>query len=1220
MKLRLEIVGMAAAAWVGVLPVQADVEPHAGMLRYPDVSESHIVFAYGNDLWVVSREGGVATPLASPPGAETFPRFSADGESIAFVGNYEGNRDIYVIPATGGIAERLTHHPSSENLCDWTPDGDLLYSSSGQSGLGRMPKLFTVSATGGLPATLPVPYGGVGAISPDGKWLAYTPHSRDSRTWKRYRGGMATDIWLFNLQTYESKQITDWDGTDTQPMWYGRKLYYLSDGGPAHRLNLWMFDPGTSERKQITRFEDYDVKWPSIGPGRSRGEIVFQNGAKLYLLDLGSLQSREVRVTIPGDRPNLRAQTIDASDFIQSADISSTGKRAVVAARGDIWTAPAEKGVPRNLTRTDGVAERDATWSPDGRWIAYFSDDSGDYELYITQSDGKGETRQLTTDGGPFKFSRAWSPDSKHILFCDKTGQMYLHTVESGETSEVDMDPRSRQPNVSWSHDSRWIAYDKSSEAIPTTAIWIYDVENGEARQVTSDMFGDGQPVFDRKGDYLYFASSRTFNPTYSDIDTTFVYRQSQNLLAVPLRADMDNPWAVKSDEETWEEDEEADEEEPEETDEADDGDDADEDEEEAAPVEDDGLSGTWNCEADTPDVGRLDFTLVITLNPDNTVTGSLNSMMGSSDVTGTYDPDTGELKLTAAMPNGPVIVFDLKVDGGTLSGTGNVEGTDMAITGSRAPAGSEDEDGDGEGDEAREEVTIDFDGFERRGMLLPVPGGQFGKLAVNNKNQLIYVRRGQGGAGIKLFDITDEKKEEKSVADGAASFEISGDGKKLLVVRGSKLSIQNASAGASGKNVVTDGMMARIDPREEWRQMFHDAWRIFRDYFYVENMHGVDWPAIRDQYAAMLDDCASRDDLNYVIGEMISELNVGHAYRGGGDLEDQPSMSVGMLGVDFELDNGAYRIARIHEGGPWDADARGPLSAPGVDVKEGDYLLAVNHLPLDTSQDPWVAFLGTANRATILTVSDSPEMDENAREVIIKPISSESGIRYRSWIEKNRRYVEEETDGQVGYIYVPNTGVQGQNELVRQFYGQIGKKALIIDERWNGGGQIPTRFIEMLNRPRTNYWAVRNGKDWAWPPDSHQGPKCMLINGLAGSGGDMFPWLFRQAGLGPLIGTRTWGGLVGISGNPGLIDGGFIAVPTFGFYEIDGTWGVEGHGTDPDIEVIDDPALMVDGGDPQLDMAIEVMLEAIAQQPYTPPARPSPPDRSGMGVLDTDK
>ncbi|MCA9291490.1 MAG: PDZ domain-containing protein [Phycisphaerales bacterium] len=1240
----ISVAALAAAVLAAPVTVFGDdVSPPAGMMRYADVSATHIVFAYANDLWIVPREGGAASPLASPPGAEQFPRFSADGKTIAFMGNYDGGRDLYTIAVDGGAPTRVTHHPSGETLCDWTPDGDLLFSSAGLSGLGRMPRLFTVPTGGGLPEALPVPYGAAGAISDDGTWLAYTPHSRDARTWKRYRGGMATDIWLFNLKTNESRRMTDWEGTDTQPMWHGSKVYYLSDDGPAHRLNIWSYDTRTKRRKQVTDYSDFDVKWPAIGPGpRGKGEIIFENGVSLHLLDLGTEKISEVEITVPGDRRAVRSKLTDVRGQIMGWGISSTGQRAAVEARGDIWTLPAENGVPRNLTATDGTAERSPAWSPDGRWIAYFSDATGEYELYVTQSDGKGETRQLTDDGGPFKMGCMWSPDSKHILYLDKTGTGFLVNLESGERTEVDRDPVAAENTTppSFSQDSRWIAYAKTDPDSFQSRIWIYNVETGEKRAVTSDMMGPRTPVFDRKGDYLFYQATLNFSPTYSTVDNSFIYDDSTVLLAVPLRADVEYPWTPKVDEEKWKDEKKADDEKADGDKKGDDekaGDDTKGDDEgdddakggdERGPAgHADAVSGTWNGSVEVPEMGQLDFSLTLTLAEDNSVSGTLSSMMFSGDVSGSWNPGSKKLALSVSIADGPTVEFDLTVDGESLSGTATADGEAVAISATRAAPDTDADDGeDGSGDTAKgrkgkkdkdKPVVIEFDGFESRAFRLPVPPGTFGQMAVNDKNQLIYSRR---GSGIKLFDLKDDAKAEKNVG-GGGGFDLSADGKKLLIARGRGAAIQNAGAGGSAKDVSTSGMMARIDPHDEWRQIFHDVWLLFRDFFYVDNMHGVDWTAMRDHYAPMVDHCVSRDDLNFVIGEFIAELNCGHSYRGGGDNDDDQSfMSVGMLGCDFELVDGAYRIARIHEGAPWDADARGPLSVPGLKVAAGDYILAVNGTPIDVDQDPWAAFIGTAGRPTTLTVSAKPEMDDDAREIIVEPIGNEGGLRYRAWIESNRKRVEELSDGAVGYIYVPDTGVNGQNDLFRQFYGQIGRKALIIDERWNGGGQIPTRFIELLNRPRTNYWARRDGKDWGWPPDSHQGPKCMLINGLAGSGGDMFPWLFKRAGLGKLIGTRTWGGLVGISGNPPLIDGGFIRVPTFGFYETDGTWGIEGHGVDPDIEVIDDPAKMVDGGDPQLEAAVNLMLDEIRKHPYTRPKRPADPDRSGMGVLDKDK
>lgn len=1117
--------------------------PHAGMLRYPDVSATSIVFVYANDLWVVPREGGVATPLASPAGMERFPRFSPDGRTIGFMGNYDGNPDLYTMSVAGSVPTRVTHHPATETLCDWTPDGKLLFFSNALAGLRRQTQLFTTSPTGGMPEKLPIPYGANGSISSDGQWLAYTPHSRDHRTWKRYRGGMATDIWLFNLRSKTARKVTEWEGTDTQPMWHGPKLYYLSDGGSEHRLNIWVYDPSANRRKQLTHQIDFDVKWPSIGPGADgQGEIVFQNGSALQLLSLSTGAIRTVDVVIPGDRPKIRPYEYDADKFITSWDISSTGKRAVFGSRGDLWTVPAKNGSPRNLTRSSGVAERDPSWSPDGQWLAYFCDETGEYELYIKQSDGRGETRKLTSDATTFRFAPTWSPDSKMIVFSDKSGAMFLHTIESGETRGIDKDLWGRQARMNWAHDSRWITYTKTTDKGNIANIWLYDVAAGEKHQVTSGMFNDSWPTFDRRGEYLFFASNRDFSsPAYEDIGTSFIYADTDVLLAVPLRGDVGSPWAPKSDEEKWGEDKD----------------------------EDDDENGEESASGDD--------------NKDDEAKKDGDGASSDDDADNDKDEDDGD-----------------------------EEDADK-------------KDGDKKKDEIKP-VEIDLEGFERRAIPLPVDRGSFFALAVNHKGHLLYVRgakRGSGGKpSIKIFDLSDEKKEEKTVVEETGSFVISADGKKILVRKDKTAAIVDAKAEQKlDKPMKLAAMKGTVNPHEEWAQMFHEAWRIQRDYFYDPNMHGVDWQAVHDRYEVMLRDCASREDLDFVIGEMISELNVGHAYvRGGGDREEQPRVNVGMTGADFELHEGAYRISKIYEGAAWDYDARGPLSQPGVDVKVGDYLLAVNDIPLDTGKDPWAAFLGLGGKVVSLTVSDKPTMDDEARRVLVELKDSEANLRYRAWIERNRAYVDEKTAGRVGYIYVPDTGRNGQNNLIRQFYGQRDKAALIIDERWNGGGQIPTRFIELLNRPITNYWATRSERDWSWPPDAHAAPKCMLINGLAGSGGDCFPYYFRQAGLGKLIGMRTWGGLVGISGNPSLVDGGRTSSPTFAFYETDGTWGVEGHGVDPDIEVIDDPSKMTDGGDPQLDAAIEHMLAEIKRNPYTPPKRPAYPDRSGMGVREEDK
>ncbi len=1085
--------------------------PDAGMLRYPDISAKHIVFVYANDIWIAPREGGLASPLASPPGAESFPKFSPDGRQIAFVGNYDGNKDLYTIPVTGGIPQRVTHHPADEQLCDWTAGGDLLFYFDGLAPLQRQTQLFVVSPGGGLPRQCPVPYGANGAISPDGRYLAYTPHTIDSRTWKRYRGGMATDIWLMDLETRQAKRVTDWEGTDTQPMWQGKTLYYLSDGGPEHRLNIWAYEPAKGLRRQITNFSEYDVKWPSIGPGpRGEGEIILQYGPWLAAIELPSGNRRLINIQIPGDRRTLRPHSVDVSKFITAFDISPQAKRVVVEARGDIWTLPAGSGIARNLTATSGAAERDPAWSPDGRWVAYFSDASGEYELYITQSDGGGETKQLTSGSQTYYYDPTWSPDSKQIALADKAGNILIHSLTTGKTRKIDTDPTAQHHRLSWSPNSAWLAYIKHGQN-RVSAIWLYDVAQNKARQATAGMFNDSWPTFSRDGKYLFFASHRHFDsPVYDDVGEGlgFVYTNSDVLMMVPLKEDTALPWQPKNDEEDFS--------------------------------------------------GRKVLSAV----------GDLASRVGAAVGAASY---------------------------------------------------------------------IDLAGFERRAFALPgVAPGSFSYLNAVNLTTLTFVRRSGRGApgggaagggtepGIKLYDL--RTRAESTLVAGATNAVAAASGSRLIFSRGGGLSLITPAAQQTPSSVPTGGMLATIDPHQEWEQLFTEAWRIQRDFFYDPHMHGVDWPAVRERYVRMLDDCAGREDVSFVIGEMISELNVGHTYvRAGGDVESAPSVPVGMLGCDYELHQygpgaAAYRISRIYEGGAWDYDARGPLSQPGVNVKAGDYLLAVNGTPLDTRKDPWAAFIGLSGRVTKLTVSAKPQLDGSAREVLVTPIPNEAQLRQRWWVEKNRAYVAEKTGGQVGYIYVPDTRINGQNELVRQLHGQTDKKALVIDERWNSGGQIPTRFIELLNRPITNYWARRDGMDWTEPRDAHQGPKCMLINGLAGSGGDAFPHYFKQLGLGKLIGTRTWGGLVGISGNPNLIDGGYTSAPTFAFYKPNGTWGIEGHGVDPDMTVIDDPTLMQNGADPQLDTAIAHMKDEVQRHPYVAPKRPAYPDRKGFGIKEEDR
>ncbi|MEM7308192.1 MAG: PDZ domain-containing protein [Planctomycetota bacterium] len=1108
---------------------EAQVRPDAVLLRHPDVSAEHIVFRFADDLWLVAKEGGVARRLTTAPGNESFPKFSPDGSTVAFLGGYDGGSDLYTLAIEAGAPERVTYHPDQEVLCDWTPDGEgLLYWSSEVSGIGRAPKILRVPAGGGQPEALPVPYGTFGSIDETGTWLAYTPYSREFRTWKRYRGGRAPDVWLYNLKTNEALRVTDSPANDQLPMWHGAELIFSSDSGEEGVFNLYSFDTRTRETTALTDFRDVDVKFPSIGPE----DVVFEAGGKLYRLDL-TQESRPaipVEVLLPGERPELRPRSRDVSALVAGGAVGPGGVRVALEARGDVFTVPVDEGITRNLTASSGVAERSPAWSPDGRWMAYFSDRSGEYELTVQRADGKpfeganehGE-RRLTSLGAGWKDSITWSPDSKKLAVGTSHGVLYLCDFETGATEKIHENHQGFPLNVDWSHDAAWLAWSHRHPDARQSAIYLHDVANAATHVVTSGMFDDSGPTFDRSGDFLYFSSSRTFEPVYADLDTTWIYANTRNLCAVPLRADVENPFAPENQEEEVEEDEAEDEDESEE-----------------------GSESEADADAEEP------------------------------------EPE----------------------DEGDADAEGETEG---------------------EEEEADEPLAIDLEGFESRVMILPAESGRIGGL-LGAEGKVLFVRAprtGADGQGSQLcyFDLAEG--ETKTVLSGRIeTYRLAAKGTKIAVSTGAGVGVVDLAPGQTLEPADLSGLVATVDPRAEWRQLLRDAWRLYRDFFYDPGLHGVDWNAVGERYARALDDATSRGDVHWLIGEMMSELNVGHAYNSP-PMDGMPQAGrarpTGLLGCDWELADGAYRIARIFDGG-YDADARSPLAAHGVDANEGDYLLAVNGRPVDPGRAVYAAFEGTAGRPTVLTLCAAPSADGSEREVVIEPMASESSLRYRAWVADNRAKVEELGGGRVGYVHVPDTGLNGQNELMRQFLAQQHKDALLIDERWNGGGQIPTRFIELLDRPVTNHWALHAGEEWDWPPVGHRGPKAMLINYSAGSGGDCFPYYFRQRGLGKLIGMRTWGGLVGISGNPSLIDGASPTVPTFGFFELDGTWGVEGYGVPPDIEVIDNPAEMQGGRDPQLITAVEHLLEELEGWSFQPRVRPASADRRGAGVAPADR
>ena len=1064
--------------------LQLSAQIDAGLFRYPDVSKTQIVFTYANDLWVMPKEGGTAIRLSSPSGVESFPKFSPDGNSIAFSGNYDGNLDVYVIQAGGGVPSRLTEHGLPDRVVDWTPDGKrILFASGRESGRERFNQLFTVSSAGGMADKLPLAYGEFGSYSANGKQMAVTFRSTVFRTWKRYRGGLSADIYLFNFDNLSSENISaNNDAADEFPMWYDNFIYFLSDRGPELRMNLWRYDLSKKTFQQLSNFKDYDIHFPSAGPE----EIVFEAGGKLYLFQLANQQLKEVKVNLVSDKASLKSTTEAADKYIQHVAISPDGNRVLVEARGDIFSLPAENGFVKNISRSSGTAERSPAWSPDGNSVAYWSDQSGEYELWITDVAKETAPRKLTNYGPGFRYNLTWSPDSKKLAFIDKAMRIKIYNIATGQTSDVDKGLRMSHGGLegftsNWSPDSRWLTYSRDMEN-SQSAVFVYDYPNKKMHPVTSGFYDCSNPVFDSEGKYIYLLTSQSFQPNYSDVGNTFIYSNSTQPAVISLKKTTPSLFYPKND------------------------------------------------------------------------------------------------KVDIKQDDQPAKADTIKKE--------------TAVSEKKTKINA---------------VEIDFDGLEARMMLLPVKPGNYGGMG-SAKGKIIYQafpNTGVTGAkgSIKYFDI--EKREEKMILDDVNNYWLSADGKKILAQRGNAWAVIKPEENQKfEKTLRTSEMMSVVDPAEEWKQIFMDTWRLERDYFYDANMHGVDWNLAKEKYLKMLNGAMSRDEVNFVLGELISELNASHTYRSGGDLEQEKRDPVGYLGVDWQAEGNYYKIKKIIRAASWDAEVRSSLDMPGVDIKEGSFILAVNGLPLTTSGEPYSVFQGLANKTVELTYNSSSSFT-GAKTAIVQTLDDESRLRHLAWIESNRKRVDEATNGDAGYIYVRSTGIDGQNELIRQFNAQTDKKALVIDERFNSGGQIPDRFIELLNRQPLAFWSIRDGETWPWPPNAHFGPKVMLINGWSGSGGDAFPDYFRKKGLGPLIGARTWGGLIGISGVPQLIDGGSITVPTFRMYNPDGTWFKEGHGVDPDIEVMEDLTALAKGNDAQLERAITEIKDLIKKKGFT---RPKPP------------
>ncbi len=1056
---------------------------NAKLMRYMDVSATHITFVYGGDIWVMPKSGGAAIQVTHSPGEESWPRFSPDGRSIAYTAHYNGNSDVFVMPATGGMPVRVTYQSHYDRMVDWHPDGErLLFASGRESGRQAVKHLFLVNKTGGMPERLKVPYAELASYSPDGNHLAYITKITENYPFKRYRGGLASDIILYDLRTNTAQNITNNTANDGKPAWVGDKVYFLSDQAANMRLNIWVYDTKTKKSTQITRFDDFDISFMSAGPQ----DIVFEAGGVLYLMDLKTQKHQPVTVNVISDLSAEIPRTIDVSKNINNMTASPGGKRVVFQARGELFNAPALEGYVLNMTQSSGAFDRDPAWSPDGKNIAFWSDRSGENEIYIQAADGQSPAKQMTKRGKGYGYTLFWSPDSKKLAYITEKNDISILDAESGQVTVAgntkwDLSHGGRSGfTISWSPDSKWITFVQGLENA-NYAVFIYDVETKKAHQATSGFYQDSNPVFSADGKYLFYLTNRSLSANYSDMgDGTWIYPNTTQIASLSLTREIPSLLQPKNDE----------------------------------------------------------------LDKDDKKTPK----------------DTSKIS-----------------------------------------------------------VKIDFDHLEARLAILPPKPGNIGWLAPF-EGKLVYLRGANTGSGetsetLIVYDL--EKREEKTVLSDVGSAVVTADGKSILVSSKGQYGIIKPEPDQKiSKPIPTGNLAMNLVPREEWRQIFSDTWRRHRDFFYDPNMHGVDWDEMRSRYGALIEDARTRWDVSAIQSNLAAELSAGHTYTFGGDAENPATRFTGFLGIDWELSNHLYRIKRIVQPAVWDTEVRSPFDRPGTDVQTGDYILSVNGRPLDPGKDPYAAFEGLAGETVSVEVSRSGKK-EDSRQLVIKCLTQneEINLRYLEWIENNRKLVDKLSGGQLGYVYMSNTAGQGQLELVRMYYGQLDKKGFIIDERFNGGGQLADRFLELLQRPVVYNLHWRQGKDHTYPIKANTGPKGMLINGWAGSGGDGLPWAFQELKAGPIVGERTLGILVGPATGHQLIDGGGITVPDARLYDNDGHWFWEGEGVKPDFEVWDDPNILVQGRDPQMEKVVEEVMKLLKVKPGDMTPAPELEDRTAKGL-----
>ena len=1090
------------------------------LLQKPAMNKTQIVFSYAGDLWTVSRQGGMATRLTAGAGSESGAAFSPDGNTLAFSGEYDGNVDVFTVAATGGVPKRMTYHPDADRVVGWTPDGKGILFRSTRLSYSRYTQLFTVSTEGGLPEVLPLPMAYNGSYSADGKRMAYEPldggqFSTDTNnfvSWKRYRGGRASYIWIVNFADLSTLKLPRTDSNDFAPMWVGDKVYFLSDReGP---VTLFQYDPQSRQVKKLINNTGKDIVYATAGPGG----IIYEQFGQIHIYDLASGKEHAVPIDLAADLTEVRPRFQNVAREMRNARISPTGVRAVFEAHGEILTVPAAKGDIRDLTKTPGVMERSPAWSPDGMSVAWFSDESGEYALHIGAQNGEGETRKIPLEGkAAFYSGPDWSPDSKRIAFNDNQLNLWEVEVASGKVTKVAEDHISEGGmDFAWSGDSKWIAYAK---AMPNRfhAVWIYSLGTGQTKQVTDGMSDAGSPSFDRDGQYLYFLASTNYGPTSSGLDMT----------------------------------------------------------------------------SDEHDVTRSAYLIVL---PDN--------------IASPLAPESDEEKPPEQRAAGE------------------------SARGGRGGRGGAGGGGGAQAEAPPKPVRIDFDRLAQRIVALPIPARRFQNLVAGKAGQVYLMEAaaggGRGGFGggqtLSKFDLKTRKLDK--LADNVAFFDLSANGEKMLLRlggggaggRGGRGGAQGAPAPqyviVSATAPVKPGEGAlrlsdvevNVDPIAEWKQMYHEVWRIERSFFYDPNLHGVNVADAEKEYEKYLDSLGSRSDLNYIIHDMISDMSVGHLRGGGGNIPQGRPVPGGLLGADYEIANGRYRFRRIYTGESWNPQLQAPLAAPGLNVAAGDYLLEVNGQELTAKDDVSGLLENTAGKHVVLKIAPDAS-GANAREITVVPVANETQLRNQAWIEANRRKVEELSGGKLAYVYLPDTAQGGLTNFTRYYFAQSDKQGAIIDERFNSGGQAADYFIDVMRRPLQGFWSPRYGAIYRTPAASIFGPKVMVINEFAGSGGDMLPWMFRHNKVGTLVGKRTWGGLVGVGNYPPLMDGGSVTAPSFAFFNAEGQWDVENKGVAPDVEVDQDPKLVADGHDPQLERAVAIAMQQMKEHPAPEPHRPAYPN-----------